>query len=128
VLKNRRPESRAHAFGGAYVDQSNNNLRFTKQSSMDETLGIDSKPSSLNILKKFYRRVTRLDEYLRENVSDSRFARITAASQQNAELMKLLNTSLVCFNPKFLDDDDNEMDNEISILSVGEHVTQSEVQ
>jgi hypothetical protein len=92
-----------------------------------DNLGVDSRPSSLNILKVFYRNITRLDEYLKQNVSESRFGRITAASQENEGLKTLLHTALVCVNPNYLMDGDDEMDREISILSIGDHATQSEV-
>lgn len=92
-----------------------------------DNLGVDSRPSSLNILKTFYQNVTRLDEYLKQNVSESRFTRITAAAQENDGLKNLLHTALVCVNPNYLMDEDDEVDREISILSVGDHATQSEV-
>jgi len=93
-----------------------------------ETLGIELKPSSLNILKRFYTRVIPLDEYLRRNVSESRFERITSAANENNGMKTLLQTALVCVNPRIhiTDEEDPFMD-EISILSVGEHATQSEV-
>lgn len=92
------------------------------------TLGIDLKPSSLNILRRFYTRVIPLGEYLRGNVSSSRFERITAAATENQGMKTLLQTTIVCVNPRIhiTDEEDVFMD-EISILSVGEHATQSEV-
>jgi hypothetical protein len=95
---------------------------------MMETLGVESNPSSLNILKRFYTRVIRLDEYLLRNVSESRFEIITTAAQKNEEMKTLLQTALVCINPRFhVTDEDDPFIDEISILSVGEHATQSEV-
>src|SRR5438876_11860965 len=93
-----------------------------------ESLGIDSKPSSSNILRKFYTKVIRLNDYIQQNVSSNRFERITAAAQENNVMKTLLHTALVCINPKFnfLDDEDSSLD-EISILSVGEHAAQNEV-
>lgn len=92
-----------------------------------DNLGVDSRPSSLNILKTFYQNVARLDDYLKRNVSESRLGRITFASQENEGLKNLLHTTLVCVNPNYLVDEDDEMDREISVLSVGDHTTQSEV-
>ena len=93
-----------------------------------ETLGIESKPSSLNILKRFYTRVIPLEEYLRRNVSENRFEKITSAAKENKRMKTLIQTTLVCVNPRIhiTDETDPFMD-EISILTVGEHATQSEV-
>ena len=93
-----------------------------------DTLFLDTKPSTSNILKTFYTEVTRLSDYLNHTVSSTRFARINIASHENEELNKLLNTSLVCLNPKYItNEDDEEMERDVSILSMGGYATQSEV-
>jgi hypothetical protein len=93
-----------------------------------ETLGINSKPSSLNILRRFYTRVIPLHDYLQRNVSKNRFERITTAAKVNEGMNTLVQTALVCVNPRIhITDEEDVFMNEISILSVGEHATQSEV-
>jgi len=89
---------------------------------------MDSKPSSLNILRKFYLRVTRLDEYIKGKVSDTRYARLVSVAQEHDAMKKLIQTAYVCFNPKLqiMDDDDNDFVDR-SVLSIGDHATQTEV-
>src|SRR5271155_1505605 len=51
------------------------NLHDTSPLTMDN-LKADSKPSSINILRKFYLKVVQLNEYLQQTVSEGRYARI----------------------------------------------------
>lgn len=113
---------------GANVDHHHTSLATHSNRVLMETLGIDLKPSSLNILRRFYTRVIPLGEYLRGNVSENRFERITTAATENQSIKTLLQTALVCVNPRIhITDEEDAFMNEISILSVGEHATQSEV-
>lgn len=89
---------------------------------------MDSRPSSLNILRKFYLRVTRLDDYIKGQVSDSRYARLLSLAQEHDGMKKLIQTAYVCLNPKLqiMDDEDDDFCDR-SVLSNGDHVTQTEV-
>ena len=91
-------------------------------------LKMDSRPSSLNILRKFYIRVTRLDEYVKGQVSENRYARLLSTAQEHDAMKKLIQTAYVCLNPKLqiLDDDDGL--GGPSVLSIGDHATQNEVE
>jgi hypothetical protein len=86
-----------------------------------------SRPSSFNILKKFYLSVTSLDQYLKTTVSENRYARIVSAAREHETMKKLIETAYVCVNPDLhiVEDDDGHRD--ISILSTGDSATQSEV-
>jgi len=87
---------------------------------------MDSRPSSLNILKKFFIRVTRLDEYIRGQVSENRYARLLSVAQEHEGMKNLIQTAYVCLNPKLqIMDDDDGLD-DLSVLSIGEHATQTE--
>jgi hypothetical protein len=89
---------------------------------------IETKPSSLNILKNFYVRVLPLEEYIKENVSENRFAKVRHASHEHEAMCKLIETAYVCINPQFHMIDDGDGLDGPSILSIGEHATQTEVE
>jgi len=88
---------------------------------------MESRPSSLNILRKFFIRVTRLDEYIKGQVSENRYARLLSRAQEHEGMKKLIQTAYVCLNPKLqIMDDDDGLDDP-SVLSIGDHATQTEV-
>jgi hypothetical protein len=88
-----------------------------------------SKPSTSNILKRFYTKVISLEEHLQQTVSTTRFHRISDASRMNETIRKLIGTTLVCTTPKpsFHLEDDDDIGEHTSHLSIGDHATQSEV-
>ena len=91
---------------------------------------VDSRPSTLNILRKFYTRVTRLDEYIKDKVSENRYAKVLRVAREHDGMRKLIETAYVCVNPKIhiiQDDDDCDGLNDLLELSIGDHATQSEV-
>jgi hypothetical protein len=93
-------------------------------------LKVESRPSTLNILRKFYTRVTRLDQYIRDKVSENRYAKVLRVANEHNGMSKLIETAYVCVNPKIhliQDDDDDDGLNDPSVLSIGDHATQSEV-
>jgi hypothetical protein len=87
----------------------------------------ETQPSSLNILRKYYVKVLRMDEFIKGNVSEKRFSRVQRVAQEHQGFRHLIETAQVCENPKprFFEEDDGLDD--LSILSVGEHATQTEV-
>jgi hypothetical protein len=88
---------------------------------------MDSRPSSLNILRKFFLRVTRLDEYIKAQVSENRYARLLSMAEEHEGMKKLIQTAYVCFNPKLqIMEEDDGLDDP-SVLSIGDHATQTEV-
>ena len=90
-------------------------------------LETEHKPSANNILKKFYRKVVRLDEHIREKVSENRYTRILAAAREHEAMKKLIEMAYVCMNPRIhLEEDEDELA-DISTLSIGDNATQSEV-
>lgn len=92
---------------------------------------VDSRPSTLNILRRFYTRVNRLDEYIKSKVSEKRYAKVLLVATDHDGMRKLIESAYVCQNPKIsiIHDDDNDEDglDHSSVLSIGDHVTQSEV-
>ena len=88
---------------------------------------VGTQPSSLNILRRYYVKVLRMDEYLEENVSDNRFSRIQRVAQEHAGMKQLIETAYVCENPtfRFFEEEDELQD--VSTLSVGQNATQTEV-
>ena len=93
-----------------------------------ENVAVDSRPSSLNILKKHYIKVIRLDEYIKETVSAARYAKVLGGAREHEGMRKLVETAYVCMNPKlYMVEDDDEF-NDPSILSLSGHVTQAEVE
>jgi hypothetical protein len=92
-----------------------------------ETLKADSKPSSLNILRRHYIKVVRLGQYVKDKVSDNRYTKVTRVARENNGMKKLIETAYVCYDPNFhIGDDDDQLDDP-SVLSLGEHATQAEV-
>lgn len=89
---------------------------------------VDTKPSSLNILKKFYVKVVQLEHYIKENVSENRFAKIRSTSQEHEAMRKLIETTYVCINPQFYMIDEGDSLDGPSLLSIGEHASQTEVE
>ena len=92
--------------------------------------GLDagSRPSSLGILRKYYFNVVQLNEHIKKNVSENRFAKVLRVAGENEGMKRLIETAYVCVNPKlFADDDDDGLDDP-SIVSTGESMSQSEVQ
>jgi hypothetical protein len=87
------------------------------------------KPSTTNTLKKFYTKVISLEEHLQQTVSTTRFHRVSDASRKNETIRKLIATTLVCTTPKpsFHLEDDDDVCEHTSHLSIGDHATQSEV-
>lgn len=81
----------------------------------------------MNILKRHYVRVLRLDAYIQRKVSQNRYAKVLRAAQEHDGLKRLLATALVCINPKLDVAEDYEGLDGHSILSIGPYVTQSEV-
>jgi len=92
-----------------------------------EANNVDSRPTVLNILKKHYLRVRLLKDYLKERVSSGRYAKLQRVATENEAMRKLIETAYVCVNPKFHLLDDDEDISERSILSIGDHATQTEV-
>jgi hypothetical protein len=96
---------------------------------MDTLSDLDSKPSTSNILKRFYTKVISLEEHLHQTVSITRFRQIAKASRKNEIIRKLITTTLVCTSPivSFDEDDDDNVGEHTSLLSTGDHATQAEV-
>lgn len=95
---------------------------------------VESRPSTLNILRKFYTRVNRLDDYIRCKVSENRYAKVIGEAKDHDGMRMLIDTAYVCQNPKIrIIQNDNDSDDDYdgldysSVLSIGDHVTQSEV-
>jgi hypothetical protein len=91
--------------------------------------GLDtvSRPSTLGILRKYYASVLQLSDYIKENVSEGRFAKVLRVAGDHEGMKKLIDTAYVCHNPNAVsDDDDNGLDDP-SILSTGENISQAEV-
>jgi len=86
---------------------------------------MDSKPSSLNILKKYYVKVLKMEEYIRESFSNNRYAKVLNTSRGHDGMTKLLQTAYVCFNPRLDIEDEDGLDY-TSILSPGKNTTQAE--
>jgi len=92
-----------------------------------EAKSVDSRPTSLNILKKHYLKVRLLKDYLKERVSSRRYAKVERVAVENEGMRKLIETAYVCANPTFhILDDDGDI-SERSILTIGDHATQTEV-
>ena len=92
---------------------------------MDGTT-MDCRPSTVAILRKYYVKVLRMGEYIKEQVSEARYAKLLRASREDDGLRKLIENSYVCVNPKLhLVEDDDGLDYP-SILSTGENATQAE--
>lgn len=93
-----------------------------------DPLKVESRPSTLNILRKFYTKVTRLDEHIKDTVSENRCAKVLRVAKEHEAMKKLIETAYVCVNPKIniIQDDDDGLDDP-SVLSIGDHATQSEV-
>ena len=92
-----------------------------------QTSNVDSRPTALNILKKHYIKVRILNDYLKESVSSGRYAKLQRVASENDAMRKLIETIYVCVNPKFHIMDDDADVSERSILSIGDHATQTEV-
>jgi hypothetical protein len=88
-------------------------------------MDVDARPSSFNILRKHYLKVQRLSEYIDETVSTARIQRVNQAAKSSDSLRKLLNTTYVCPNPQNYYDEEDE--NDVSNLSVGEYANQADV-
>jgi hypothetical protein len=101
----------------------------TRPESMEALNDTSSKPSTSKILKRFYTKVISLEEHLQQTVSTTRFHRMSDASRKIEEIRKLIATTLVCSTPKpsFHLEDDNDVGEHTSHLSIGDHATQSEV-
>ena len=72
-------------------------------------------------------KVLRMDEYIKDKVSEARHAKLLRASRENDDLKRLVEGTYVCVNPKLhLVEEDDGLDYP-SILSSGDGATQSEV-
>ena len=94
---------------------------------MDALSDLDSRPSTINILKRFYTKAITLEEHLQQTVSTTRFNRIANATRKSESIRKLITSTLVCSNKMSLDDEDDDVGEHTSLLSNGDHDTQSEV-
>src|SRR5579871_1396509 len=102
-------------------------IHFNPRPSGDSGTAMDCRPSTFNILKRHYIKVLKLNEYIKEKVSEARYAKLLNASRENNELKQLLEATYVCVNPKLhLDEEDDGLDYP-SILSTGDNATQPEV-
>jgi hypothetical protein len=89
-----------------------------------DVLKLETRPSSFNILKKYYTNVAILKEHLQTIVSDKRFSRIVEMSTANEDLRKLIETTYICRNrDRFVEDEDAD---ETSMISA-ENSNQGEV-
>jgi hypothetical protein len=86
----------------------------------------NTKPSTFNILSKFYVKVLSLDVYIRGTVSTRRYTRISLAARENDSLRTLLGMTWVCYNPTLSMMDDDGLDYPSITLS-GEGCTQTDV-
>jgi hypothetical protein len=72
-------------------------------------------------------KVLRMDEYIKEKVSETRYVKLRGASRESDELRKLIEGSYVCANPKLHLVEENDGLDFPSILSIGDTATQAEV-
>jgi len=94
---------------------------------MDALGDLDSRPSTINILKRFYTKPITLEEHLQQTVSTTRFNRIANAIRKTETIRKLVTTTLVCSNKISFDEEDDDVGEHTSLLLNGDHAAQSEV-
>lgn len=86
-----------------------------------------SRPSTLGILRKYYASVLQLSDYIKDNVSEGRFAKVLRVAADHEGMKKLITTAYVCDNPSAFSDNDDDGLDDPSALSTGENVSQTEV-
>src|SRR5947207_12334030 len=87
---------------------------------------MDTRPSTYNILTKYFAKVIIMREYIQDTVSTNRYARIAQVARANDSLRTLLDSTYICYNPTLSIVDDDGLDY-TSILPTGEQYTQAEV-
>jgi hypothetical protein len=85
-----------------------------------------SRPSTLGILRKYYTSVLHLVDYIKENHSQNRFAKVLCVAEEHEGMKKLIETAYVCTTASLFEDDDDGLDDQ-SILATGENASQIEV-